>query len=1035
LVSPHARGSGPGAAADFAVNSSMIPSSIGRYRIISTLGEGGMGTVYEAEQDHPNRRVALKVIRPGLVSAPEILRRFSRETEVLGRLQHPGIAQIYEAGTTDGPTGPLSFFAMELVRGESLTEHATNRSLALSQRLDLFARICDAVHYAHQQGVIHRDLKPANILVDSSGQPKILDFGVARVTDADVLATKQTSVGEVVGTLQYMSPEQVNADPDDIDIRSDVYTLGVILYELLAGRLPYDLSQKLIYEAAKVILVDDPLRISSINRRLGGDVEIIVSKALAKEKTRRYDSAAALSTDIRRFLRDEPIVARPTSALYQLRKFARRHRALVTGIGLAVATLFAGAVVSTWQAVRATTAERAAETRRNEAVASSELAELRRALADSALSVADSARALAQVERTAAVQSAIDARGEAAKAQAVIAFLQNMLTSSDPANARGDELSVREVLDLAAARIATDPLSREPEVKAAVQSTIGRTYFALGLYDQARPHFDSAYAIRRRYGARSQETGESADDLGRLALATGEYELAEARFREALASLRSTLPETDDRMTTALASLGTVRYQRGSFDEAEQLYRRALDLTRSHHGNTGTEVAQRLRALGTFLSHSGRAPQGQPLLEESLTLVREAYGTNHPQVVDAMISLGDAQLQTPDYAAAERTFREALPIARALYGQEHPSIADVLGRLGSALASQHNVVEAEQFNRDALAIRIKLLGERHPDVQLARTELARYYQAEGRFAEADTLYTQALEARRAVLGEMSPAVASSLMDLGMLANAQEDWPEAEALFGAATPIWKAANIEDQQLFAEGMLGWVLGRQEKLDEAEALLTRVLERRRSLFGETHWFVGDAYEKLAAVVGDAGRPVEAESLSIKGLAILRAVYGPRSRETAYQLLNVAAAREMTGDTAGALPLIRESLDISEASGTPTDAVVIAGHRLLATNLCATGAAEEGYSIIRSAIANIPLDTTQTAPYRARATEGFCLIRLGRFAEAERVMLEAESGLAKLPPAKAARYRATTVGWLVSLYEQWGKPEPAAVWRARAP
>lgn len=248
----------------------MIPSAIGRYRVLDVLGRGGMGIVYRAEQDQPHRQVALKVIHPGLVQ-PEFLRRFARESEALGRLQHPGIAQIYEAGTADTPDGPQSYFAMELVRGQSLSEHAQTQSLSLQQRLELFAKICDAVHYAHRQGVIHRDLKPANVLVDADGNPKILDFGVARLTDSDVQATRQTSVGEVIGTLQYMSPEQVNADPEEIDTRSDVYSLGVVLFELLSGRLPYDLSSKLIYEAARVILVDDPARLRSVHRRSSSD--------------------------------------------------------------------------------------------------------------------------------------------------------------------------------------------------------------------------------------------------------------------------------------------------------------------------------------------------------------------------------------------------------------------------------------------------------------------------------------------------------------------------------------------------------------------------------------------------------------------------------------------------------------------------------------------------------------------------------------------------------------------------------------------
>ena len=328
------------------------PANIGHYRIVRLLGEGGMGVVYEAEQEHPCRMVALKVIKPGLVSR-ELLRRFDHEAQALGRLQHPGIAQIYEAGMAESGFGPQPYFAMEFIRGRPLLEYAGHQYLSTRERLDLMVRICEAVHHAHQRGLIHRDLKPRNVLVDETGRPKILDFGVARATDSDAKATRQTDLGQLVGTLAYMSPEQVLGDPLELDIRSDVYALGVILYELLAGCMPYSISEKLL-EVVRVIKEEEPVPLSSINRIYRGDVETIVAKALEKDKTRRYPSAADLGADIQRYLHDEPILARPASTIYQLQKFARRRRALVTGALTVLVVVVAGIVASTWQAARAT---------------------------------------------------------------------------------------------------------------------------------------------------------------------------------------------------------------------------------------------------------------------------------------------------------------------------------------------------------------------------------------------------------------------------------------------------------------------------------------------------------------------------------------------------------------------------------------------------------------------------------------------------------------------------------------------------------
>jgi WD40 repeat protein/predicted Ser/Thr protein kinase len=359
-----------------------LPERIGRYTILRVIARGGMGIVYEAEQADPSRHVALKVLRPGLMAA-SMLKRFRFEAAVLGRLRHPGIAQIYEAGTADGEP----FFAMELVDGRPLLAHAQQSRLGTRDRLELVARVCDALQHAHQNGVIHRDLKPSNILVTDDGgigQPRILDFGVARATDADIqVTTIQTGAGELVGTVPYMSPEQASGDPSAIDTRTDIYSVGVLLFELLSGRLPYELSGKMIHEAIRVIRQEEPTRLSQFETTCRGDVETIVAKALEKDKERRYASAAELAADLRRYLRDEPIVARPASSLYQLRKFVRRNRTFATAAAIVFVALAVATVVSGWQ-WREAEQQRGLATDRADALEASQWASYRQSIASAA---------------------------------------------------------------------------------------------------------------------------------------------------------------------------------------------------------------------------------------------------------------------------------------------------------------------------------------------------------------------------------------------------------------------------------------------------------------------------------------------------------------------------------------------------------------------------------------------------------------------------------------------------------------------------
>ncbi len=343
-----------------------MPSEIGRYKILGIIASGGMGVVYEAMQEAPRRRVGLKIIKAGAASEMA-LHRFHFESQTLAKLSHPNIAQVYEAGTWESENGEVPFFAMEYIPGaRGIVSFAEKKDLPIRDRLELFAKVCDAVHHAHQKGIIHRDLKPDNILVDANGEPKIIDFGVARATDADLaVTTMQTTMGQLIGTLQYMSPEQCDADPDRIDTRSDVYALGVVLFQLLSGKLPYDLRRQAIHEAVRIIKEQRPISMSIVNTTLKGDVDTIALKAMEKDCDRRYQSAAELANDINHFLNNEPIIARPLSIGYQLRLFTKKYKRTCAAVMLLAVSIVLGIIGTTWGMIEANRQEAIATTQRD----------------------------------------------------------------------------------------------------------------------------------------------------------------------------------------------------------------------------------------------------------------------------------------------------------------------------------------------------------------------------------------------------------------------------------------------------------------------------------------------------------------------------------------------------------------------------------------------------------------------------------------------------------------------------------------------
>jgi eukaryotic-like serine/threonine-protein kinase len=716
------------------------PAAIGRYRILRLLGEGGMGAVYEAEQELPHRMVALKVIRAGFANS-EMLRRFENEAQALGRLHHPGIAQIHDAGTADTPHGRQPYIAMELVRGENLLVYCRERQLGTRERLEIFAKVCDAVQHAHQRGIIHRDLKPSNILVDESGQPRVLDFGIVRLTDSDAQATGRTNAGEIIGTLAYMSPEQVSGDPAEIDTRTDVYSLGVILYQMLAGKGPYAVGRT-IHEAAQAIRDQEPARLSAVSRTFRGDVETIVSKALEKDKTHRYATAAELAADVRRFLRDEPIVARPPSAAYHLGKFARRNKPLVGAVAVVLVVLVVGALVSIREAVRARRAE--------------------------------------------------------ASAEAINDFLQNDLLSQASASGQAGphatpnpDLTVRTALDRAAARIG-GKFDKQPEVEAGIRATIGRAYMDLGQYPQAQSQLERAVALdRSNLGAENRKTLQAENWLAYLAELQGRYADAESLSKQTLAMEQRVLGRDSSETLATMNQLAVVLWDQGKYGEAETLDDQLVDVDRRVLGSDNPTTLAAMNTLAVVYAVQNKYTQAEPLLSQVVEIRRRTLGPEHPGTLRTMINLSNVLRGEGKDAQAEAMVIQVIDIQRRVLGPEHPNTLGAMNDLGDIYSDEGKFAQAEALFSQTVAIERRTIGPEHPDTILAEGNLADAEAGLGDYAQAVALRRHVVEVRERELGPDHPRTLQAMNALAWLLDTDPDPSRrrpAEALQLARTSV-------------------------------------------------------------------------------------------------------------------------------------------------------------------------------------------------------------------------------------------------------
>lgn len=822
---------------------------IGPYRLIRILGQGGSSTVYLAQRDDGyERKVAIKVMRQEAARG-DLLRRFLVERQILASLEHPYIARLLDGDTTDEGR---PYFVLEHVEGEPLDVYCNRHRLQIGERIELFRKVCQAVHHAHRHLVVHRDLKPANILVTAEGHPKLLDFGIAKILDPQTFPrpVARTLTGLRPMTPLYASPEQVGGEP--VTTASDVYSLGVILYQVLTGELPHDLPSGFVAETerrirehrpeppsqvAARIVREDPTaaaRLASARqispsgwaRELSGDLDAVILQALRKEPERRYSSVEQLAEDLLAVRQQRPVRARGDSVRYRVSRFVRRHRLGVAAAALFFVMLAAFSFVVSVQAIHLGREQIAVKQERDKAVRVAEL-------------------------------------------------MEEIFAASKPWATRADAVTARELLDRGAERVRRE-LEDQPEIRAELLETIGRSYTALGLYDPAESILTEALEIRRRH-----------------------------------------LEATDPEVADSLRILGELQGYRQELERAEALLREALDILGRSYGRDHPEIADTVNHLGVVLGEQGRLEVAIHLLEQAAES-RRLPAADPVELAETLINLGVYHEQLGDYPEAARVLEEALQILEDRFGSEHVEIARALNVLSIVVERQGDLAESERLLTRALEIRRKLLGEDHPDFARAASNLAILLRRRGELERAEAMYYQALETQRRGFGEGHPEIARTLNNLGVLLRYKGDLEASEARHREALAIRREVYGPRHPDVAISLanLASSLAAQDRLEEAEALLRQGIDIRSQTLGERHPDVAWDLHDLGRILHRKGQLAEAESVLRQALGMRRETLGESHPQVAATLEALAKVLTGRGATAEAEEMLQLAETIQEGS-----------------------------------------------------------------------------------------------------------------------